>query len=45
MLISLKLDSSRALTHCLLTKVQEAQGEKQGTLASWQNCLKSDPDN
>lgn len=45
LLLSLKLDSSRALTHCLLAKVQEAQGEKQGALASWQNCLKYDPDN
>jgi tetratricopeptide (TPR) repeat protein len=45
LLISLKLDSERALTHCLLAKVEEAQGEKQGALASWENCLKYDPDN
>ncbi len=45
LLVSLKLDNSLALTHCLLAKVQEAQGEKQGTLASWKNCLKYDQDN
>lgn len=45
LLMSLKLDSDRALTHCLLAKVQEAQGEKQSALASWKNCLKNDLNN
>lgn len=45
LLMSLKFDSERALTHCLLAKVQEVQGEKQSALASWKNCLKYDPDN
>ncbi|NMG20195.1 helix-turn-helix domain-containing protein [Brasilonema bromeliae] len=45
LLMSLKLDSDRPLTHCLLAKVQEAQGEKQSALESWKDCLKSDYDN
>ncbi|MBD2777558.1 tetratricopeptide repeat protein [Iningainema tapete] len=44
LLMSLKLDRDRALTHCLLAKVQEAQGEKHLALKSWKNCLKHDPD-
>jgi tetratricopeptide (TPR) repeat protein len=43
LLMSLELDSERALTHCLLAKVQEAEGEKQSALVSWKNCLKYDP--
>lgn len=45
LLMSLKLDSDRALTHCLLAKVQESQGEKQNALESWKDCLKYDHDN
>jgi tetratricopeptide (TPR) repeat protein len=40
LLKSLELDSKRALTYCLLAKVQENQGEKQSALESWDNCLK-----
>jgi tetratricopeptide (TPR) repeat protein len=43
--MSLEFQNDRAVTHCLLAKVQEAQGDKHNALISWQNCLKDDSTN
>lgn len=39
---AIELDSDRAAPYCLLAQVQEAQGNEQSALASWENCLKYD---
>jgi tetratricopeptide (TPR) repeat protein len=41
LLISLELEIDYAPAYCLLAQVQEAQGDKQAAIVSWQNFLES----